>query len=151
MSRKILLVDDSMLVRSGLEILFKGSPNWDEVITAENGQEGIDLVLTEKPDAVCMDVEMPVKDGITALKEMVILKKQGKIDSKMPIVILSGTLYENEEQARKIRLYGATDIMAKPDGKSATVRINFKQLEAKILAALNMDDLDPLDESGGAE
>jgi len=137
MGKKILLVDDSMLVRSGLESMFRASPNWDEIVTAENGQEAIDKVLAEKPDAVCMDVEMPVKDGISALKEMVILKKQGIVDSKMPIIILSGTLYQNEEQARKIRLYGATDIMAKPDGKSATLMINFRELENKLLSALN--------------
>ncbi len=136
MGRKILIVDDSLMVRIGLQKMFDNSPNWDETVIAENGQEAIDKVLSEKPDAVCMDVEMPVKDGITALKELVILKKKGEINPDMPIIILSGTLHEDEAQANKVKIYGATDVLAKPNGKSVSIMIDFKELEKKLLAGL---------------
>lgn len=136
MAYKVLIVDDSMLVRNGLTKMFEKSGNWSEIVTAENGKIAVEKVLSEQPDAMCMDVEMPEMDGIEALKKIVILKKQGKVPASLPIVILSGTLWQNEEQARKIRLYGASDIMAKPDGKSSTIMIQFKTLEEKLLTQL---------------
>ena len=123
-------------MRSGLEALFKKSGNWEEVITASDGQQGIDKALSELPDAICMDVEMPNKDGITALTELTALKKQGKFEKKMPIIILSATLYENKEKVTEAKMKGAAGVMAKPDGKSTTVKVNFKKLEDTILKQL---------------
>ncbi len=135
MPRKVLLVDDSMLIRSGLESMFRKTGNWS-VVSAKNGREGIDKILSEKPDVVVMDIEMPVMDGITALKEIRNLKREGKIDKNLPVVILSGTMYQNDENVRKAKMFGATDVMAKPEGKSSTLNVNFVELESRILALL---------------
>ena len=135
MSKKVLLVDDSMLIRSGLESMFKKTGKWD-VVSAQNGREGIEKILKEKPDVVVMDVEMPEMDGISALKEIRTLKREGKIDKNLPVVILSGTMYQNDENVRKAKMFGAADVMAKPEGKSSTLNVNFIELEKRISALL---------------
>ena len=131
MAKKVLIVDDSMLVRNGLELMFKKEGNW-KTITASNGREGIEKIKSEKPDIVVMDVEMPEMDGITALKEIRNLKRSGIIDRKLPVVILSGTMYQNDENVRTAKMFGATEVMAKPEGKSVTLNIDFKELKDKI-------------------
>lgn len=133
MSKTILIVDDSILVRSGLEAMFKKSPNWQEVFTAENGKIGLEKILADKPDAVCLDVEMPEMDGLSVLKELKKLKQEGTVDKDLPVFILSATMYENDENIRKAKMYGATDVMPKPEGKSSTIKVDFDKLEKMIL------------------
>ncbi len=136
MKKKVLIVDDSMLIRNGLELMFKKTGNW-ETITAKNGKEGIEKIIENKPDIVVMDVEMPIMDGITALKEIRKLKTEGKIERNLPVIILSGTMYQNDENVRRAKMFGATDVMAKPEGKSSTINVNFKELEEKIKKVLH--------------
>ena len=136
MGKKILIVDDSLLVRSGLQGALKKTGNWDEVILAENGKVGMEKILSEKPDVVLMDVEMPEVDGLTALKEINSKKRAGEIPKEMPVVILSGTMYENNENVRKAKMLGADDVIAKPEGKSSTVSIRVDELEERVLKLL---------------
>lgn len=136
MGKKLLVVDDSLLVRSGLEGAFKKTGNWDDVIVAENGKVGLEKILSEKPDIVLMDVEMPEVDGLTALKEISAKKRAGEIPNEMPVVILSGTMYENNENVRKAKMLGASDVIAKPEGKSSTLSIKVEELEERVLKLL---------------
>ena len=136
MNRKVLIVDDSMLVRSGLQTSLAKSGNWDEILTAENGKNGLEMILSEKPDIVLLDVEMPEMDGIAVLKEIASKKRGGEIDKKMPVIILSGTMYENNENVRKAKMLGAEDVVAKPEGKSSTLMIPVGDLEERMLNLL---------------
>ena len=136
MSKKLLIVDDSFLVRSGLQAALKKTGNWEDVILAENGRIGIDKIVSEKPDVVLMDVEMPEVDGLTALKEINAKKRAGDIPNNLPIVILSGTMYENNENVRKAKMLGAAEVIAKPEGKSSTLSIKVDELEEQVLKLL---------------
>jgi YesN/AraC family two-component response regulator len=135
MAIKLLIVDDSFLVRAGLEGAFVKKGGW-EVVLAENGKIGVEKVLSEKPDVVIMDVEMPEMDGLAALKEIGVQKRAGTVPKNLPVIILSGAMYENDENVRKARMLGAADVMAKPMGKSATVSIDISALEKRINALL---------------
>jgi DNA-binding response OmpR family regulator len=53
------------------------------VSTAENGQEGLDIITDTKPDLILLDIEMPIMDGVTMAKK---LKEQG---SEIPIIFLT--------------------------------------------------------------
>jgi len=136
MGKKLLIVDDSFLVRSGLQAALKKTGNWEDVILAENGRIGIDKIVSEKPDVVLMDVEMPEVDGLTALKEIKAKKRDGDIPNNLPIVILSGTMYENNENVRKAKMLGAAEVIAKPEGKSSTLSIKVDELEEQVLKLL---------------
>lgn len=68
MSKQILIVDDSALVRKQLRSLIE---NLDfEIDIAKNGQEAIDKALAKDYDVITMDINMPVLDGISAVKEI---------------------------------------------------------------------------------
>ena len=81
MNKKILIVEDS---KSYLLIISqKLTEEGFDVVTAENGEEGLVAVKNEKPDLILLDIDMPVMDGITMSKE---LKKTG---NEAPIIFLT--------------------------------------------------------------
>ncbi len=67
--RRIMLVDDDPLVRSGLRLLLGGSTGFDVVAEAGNGREALDLHASDPVDLLLMDLRMPVLDGIAATSE----------------------------------------------------------------------------------
>ncbi|MDX1960568.1 MAG: response regulator [Leptospiraceae bacterium] len=81
--KKILIVDDQPSIANVLgDILEEGN---FEVINAVNGEAGIAKAKSEKPDLIVMDIMMPIKDGITAIRELRELDEFKNI----PIFILS--------------------------------------------------------------
>lgn len=70
---KIMIVDDAYFVRMKLKGVL--SMLDVEVIEAENGEEAVELFKKENPNIIFMDVVMPKKDGITALKEIKAINK----------------------------------------------------------------------------
>ncbi|MFP4114145.1 MAG: response regulator transcription factor [Spirochaetota bacterium] len=136
MGYSLLIVDDSMIVRTGLETLFAKSEHWDRIVTANDGADGLEKLRTEKPDIVCLDIEMPVMDGLQVLQEVATLKQNGEVPNDLPVVVLSGTMHENDSNVRRAKMLGAADVLAKPEGKSATLRINFAELEERLLRLL---------------
>ncbi|MBD3315940.1 MAG: response regulator [Chitinivibrionales bacterium] len=101
---KILIIDDSLYMRQTVErILTEGG---HKVILAEDGDEGINLTATHKPDCVILDLLMPDVDGFDVLSRL----RQAR--STIPIIIFSSDI---QESARK-RCFdlGAFDFLDKP-------------------------------------
>ncbi|ROR65363.1 LuxR family two component transcriptional regulator [Agrococcus jenensis] len=65
---RILLVDDQALVRAGFETILSSEPGFDVVGQAKDGAEGVRLAAELQPDVICMDVQMPVMDGLEATR-----------------------------------------------------------------------------------
>lgn len=68
---RILIVDDQVLFREALNTLLSVHSEFVVVGEAGNGQEALDILLTEKPDIVLMDLRMPIMDGVEATRKMV--------------------------------------------------------------------------------
>jgi DNA-binding NarL/FixJ family response regulator len=68
---EVLLVDDHLLVRSGLAALVDSAPDMKVVGAASEGREALDLLATIRPNVVLMDLSMPGMDGVTATREVV--------------------------------------------------------------------------------
>jgi DNA-binding response OmpR family regulator len=121
---KILIVDDSPFTRLKCKQIL-ASENHD-VIEAENGEEAIRKVETEKPDVVLMDVVMPVMDGHEACKKL----KEGKYPD-LPVIIVT-TKSELEDLVKGFES-GADDYIVKP----------FKKMEllSRISAMLRVKGL----------
>lgn len=66
---KVLVVDDSAFMRKIISDMLSSDPHIQVVGIARNGQEAIEKVQTLKPHIVTMDVEMPLMDGLEALKK----------------------------------------------------------------------------------
>lgn len=67
---KVLVVDDSALMRKIISDMINSQRNMEVVATARNGKDLIDKVEVLSPDVITLDVEMPVMDGMEALKEL---------------------------------------------------------------------------------
>ncbi len=80
---KILVVDDDPDMVEIIKTVLEGAAH--EVIAAYNGQEGVEKAKSEKPDAIILDIMMPVKDGFTACKEL----KGDPACKDIPILILT--------------------------------------------------------------
>lgn len=103
---KILVVDDSKLARKFLiKELNKVEPT-AEILEAENGAIAVETYKTQKPDAVFLDLTMPVMDGFEALVEIM------KIDKYAQVIIVSADIQE-EARTRVLR-DGAKNMCPKP-------------------------------------
>lgn len=120
MGIKVLIVDDSTFFRKRLTEIIKGDPSLEVVGEAKDGKEGVDKTLSLRPDVITMDVEMPVMDGITAVKE--IMSK-----CPTPILMFSSLTFEGANSTFKALEAGAVDFMPK----------NFDDIAHKREDALN--------------
>ncbi len=104
---KVLIVDDSAVVRQTMEEILSSDPHITVIATASDPYIAADRIRHEIPDVITLDVEMPKMDGITFLQ---------KIMSQHPIpVVMCSSLTENgSETALKAMEYGAIEIIQKP-------------------------------------
>ena len=108
MTIRVLVVDDSVVIRRLVVQALESDPDVEVVATAANGKLALAKVDQHAPDAVTMDIEMPELDGVEAVRE---LRKRGH---RMPIIMFS-TLTERGATATLDALSaGASDYVAKP-------------------------------------
>src|SRR5271166_3517219 len=69
-SVRILLADDHTVVRKGLRLLLETHPGFQVIAEAANGREAVALAEAHRPDAVVMDVAMPILNGIEAARQI---------------------------------------------------------------------------------
>lgn len=117
----ILLVEDNEMNRDMLtrRLVRKGF----RVLNAEDGQQGVDLAVSEQPDLILMDLSLPVLDGWEATRFL----KQSSSAKHIPIIILTAHAMAGDEQ--KARETGCDDFDTKP--------IDFARLLSKIEALLS--------------
>jgi len=122
-SKKILIVDDSALVRKQLRELIQDHDF--EIDMAKNGQEAIDKALATNYDVITMDINMPVLDGISAVKQIM---------SKNPTAILmvSSLTSENASITMQAMEYGAIDFILKPGTMNVGVEESGREIVQKI-------------------
>jgi two-component system, cell cycle response regulator len=106
MSNKVLSVDDSRMVHMVVTKALK--PLGVDVITAVNGQEGVDKAISEKPNLIILDATMPVMTGIEALEKL----KQDPGTRDIPVIMLSADAGRDNID-RAIQL-GALKFITKP-------------------------------------
>ena len=104
----VLIVDDSTVMRRILATALTKDPEIEIVGFATNGEEAIQAVKKLNPQAVTMDIEMPVMDGITALKEI------RKFAPRLPIIMFSTLTQAGARAAIDALMSGASDYVGKP-------------------------------------
>ena len=105
-NKKILISDDSILARKQLKDIISKIGEGAEFIDATNGQEAIDKYREFTPDITFLDIVMPVKDGIEAVKGIMEINK----DAQIIIVSSVGT----QSQLKAALEAGAKDFIQKP-------------------------------------
>lgn len=104
---KVLIVDDSALLRQVLSAIINSDPNMEVIATASDPYAAANKLAQEVPDVITLDVEMPKMDGITFLKKIMTQKP-------IPVVICSSLTERGSDTALKALEYGAVDIITKP-------------------------------------
>jgi two-component system chemotaxis response regulator CheY len=105
MSKRVLIVDDSMLIRRMVGETLE-SDGWDFVGEAGNGVEAVEQYKKLRPDAVTLDIIMPNSNGLKALREILEFDPQAK-------VVVVSALNQTKLISDAIR-HGAYDFIAKP-------------------------------------
>ncbi|MBC3797703.1 protein-glutamate methylesterase/protein-glutamine glutaminase [Acetobacterium tundrae] len=111
---KILIVDDSALMRRVLKEIIMSDPSLDVVGTARDGNDAIEKVHELKPDVITMDINMPVMDGLTAMQY--ILNDYPQI----AVLMVSSLTEEGALTTFEALELGAFDYVAKPSGTVST-------------------------------
>ncbi|MBM7619007.1 two-component system chemotaxis response regulator CheB [Bacillus tianshenii] len=126
---KVLVTDDSIFMRKLISDLLKDHPDIEVIATARNGAEAIEKVKALSPDVVTLDVEMPVMDGLEALKRIM-------ARSPVPVIMLSSTTSTGSLNTILAIENGAVDFVAKPSGAISLDIFKVKEeLIEKILLA----------------
>lgn len=127
---KLLIVDDSMVVRRMMERWLTNVDDIEIVAIAVNGEEGVALVREHKPDVVVLDIEMPVMDGLTALPKILEAHKAVKV------VMASTLTVRNGQATLKAMSLGAADFIPKPEAGAMAGAAEYKREIVEKIRAL---------------
>ena len=128
--KRVLLVDDAVVVRKALSTAIGHDPLLEVAGTAVNGRVGLAKFVASRPDIVLLDIEMPEMDGLETVREL------RKIDQHVPIIMFSSLTERGAAVTLEALALGATDYVTKPsniDG-AATLEAITRELIPKIRA-----------------
>lgn len=127
-SIRVLIVDDSAFMRRAIARMLTTDPEIEIVGSVGDGAQGLEAIKTLNPDVVTMDIEMPVMDGLTALKRIM-------EETPLPVIMMS-TLTQNGATATLTALsLGAFDFVPKPESSMIDVLGVEHELREKVRAA----------------
>ena len=104
---QVLIVDDSKVIRQAIQHIFNKDPRISVAGEAADGAEALKKISELDPDVVTMDINMPVMDGLTAVKNIM-------IKFPKPIIMFSALTEEGATETFDSLKYGAVDFMRKP-------------------------------------
>lgn len=124
----VLVVDDSAFFRRRIKEILEKSPELKVVGIAENGRDAIDQAARLKPDVITMDYEMPLLDGISAVREIM-------ASTPTPILMFSSLTYEGARVTLDALEAGALDYLPKSfESMSSSPGESAKMLQDRVLA-----------------
>lgn len=123
--RRILVVDDHLIVREGLKLIFETEENYEVVGEAENGDKALVLIEQLKPDVVLMDLNMPKRSGMEAIR---VLKEK---NNPVPIIIL--TTFNDDNLIREGLSLGAKGYLLKDSTREELIRTIESAIRGELL------------------
>lgn len=138
---KVLVIDDAPFMRQIFKRVIEKDPELSVIATAENGIEGLKIIKETHPDVITLDIDMPEKDGLETLKEIMALP------APIPTIMVSAL--DDRETVLKALELGAFDFIPKPS-KPHTVNISdieddlIQQIKAAAGALRKPDKIKPL-------
>lgn len=105
---KVLIVDDSAVVRQVISSILKSDPEIEVIGMASDPYEAVKHIKEKLPDVITLDIKMPRMDGLTFLRKIM-------NQHPIPVVIVSRLTASNPDISLKAIEYGAVDVISKPD------------------------------------
>ncbi|HTC35290.1 MAG TPA: chemotaxis response regulator protein-glutamate methylesterase [Bryobacteraceae bacterium] len=124
---RVLIVDDSAIVRKMLAEALASEPDLEVVGTAPDPYVARDKILSLRPDVLTLDVEMPRMDGLTFLKKLMRFHP-------LPVIIISSLAQSSSQTALEALQCGAVEVLAKPGGPYSVGELK-QDLPQKVRAA----------------
>jgi len=131
MSVRVLVVDDSAVVRKIFTAELDRDPDIEVVGAAPDPYVARDRIVELEPDVITLDVEMPRMDGLTFLKKLMHFRP-------MPVIIVSSLTQAGGEMALEALACGAVDVMCKPQSAYSVENLSVELCD-KIKAAAHVD------------
>ena len=122
---RVVVVDDSAIVRKLLVDGLKNDPGIEVVGTAADPYQARDLIVRVEPDVITLDIEMPRMDGLSFLRKLMEHRP-------MPVIIISSLTQRGSATAIEALRAGAIDVIPKPGGPYSIGEIT-ETLRGKIL------------------
>ncbi len=104
---RVLVVDDSAVVRQSLSAILEADPEIEVMGTAADPIIAVKKIQVEVPDVITLDIEMPRMDGLTFLRKIMAQRP-------IPVVVISSLTTRGTEAAMKALEYGASEVIGKP-------------------------------------
>lgn len=143
MTARILVADDSALIRKSLKLILSAHRDWVICGEASDGQEAVVMAKELKPDLIVLDLVMPVLNGLQASVEIL------QASPNIPIVIY--TLHQNEQVELQSKQAGARRVVYKGDDATKLVLCVGELLgEADATQPVTPGDEAPADDDGGS-
>ena len=139
---KVLIVDDSAIVRKVLTDALRAENDIEVVGSAPDPYVARDKILSLQPDVLTLDIEMPRMDGITFLKKLMHFRP-------MPVIIISSLGVASSRVALEALEAGAVDVLAKPGGPQSVGELR-NTVATKIRAARIARLRSPLEKQAAA-
>ena len=126
---RILLVDDSVVVRGLLSRTIDAEPDLEVLSTAPNGRIGVEKVRSLEPDLVVLDIEMPEMNGLEALQEI------RKSHPDLPVIMFSTLTGDGASVTVEALAKGASDYATKPTN-TGNVMEAMSHVEAELISKI---------------
>jgi two-component system chemotaxis response regulator CheB len=123
----VLIVDDSALMRKLVTTMVEESPGLHTADTAMNGKIALEKIPKCDPDVICLDLEMPVMNGIEFLHE----RRARKIT--IPVIVLSSVAEKGAAITMQALMAGASDFITKPSG---AISVNIHEIKERLAELL---------------
>lgn len=125
---RVLVVDDSALMRRLVTDMLAKDPDLEVVGQARDGQDALDRIPLLRPDVITLDVEMPILDGVQTLQAI-------NASDRTPVVMLSSKTQAGTETTLQCLQLGAVDFVAKPSG---AISLDVQKVEVELIEKVKL-------------
>jgi two-component system, chemotaxis family, response regulator PixG len=105
-AKRVLVIDDDRNIREVVSMCLHKLKGWD-VLTVSSGQEGLDRICLNSPDAIVLDVMMPEMDGLAFLRKL-----RANNSTKIPVILLTANRYLPDKEL--LTELGVMEVISKP-------------------------------------
>jgi two-component system, chemotaxis family, protein-glutamate methylesterase/glutaminase len=127
---RVLVVDDSVVVRQLVSDALRSDPSIEVVGQAPNGKVALEKLAAANPDIVTLDIEMPEMDGLTTLAEL------RKVKPRLPVIMFSTLTERGATSTLEALARGASDYVCKPSGQR-NVQATLDRIKSELIPKIH--------------